>query len=126
MVMDTALTHPDFFLLGLLSVVDALLDQPMGEVLAHLAVSEEVRVALCGGSNRLRDVYEVLLDYERGDWKAAAALEVRPSPLPQAQAITHLMSSAPWPAKIAALTSAVSPGIGTPALSSPTMTNTAK
>ena len=26
---------------------------------------------------------------ERGDWKAAAALEVRPSPLPQAQAITH-------------------------------------
>jgi hypothetical protein len=26
---------------------------------------------------------------ERGDWKAAAALEVRPSPLPQAQAITY-------------------------------------
>ncbi len=26
---------------------------------------------------------------ERGDWKAAAALEVRPSPLPQVQAITH-------------------------------------
>src|SRR4029077_8860452 len=26
---------------------------------------------------------------ERGDWKAAATLEVRPSPLPQAQAITH-------------------------------------
>jgi tetratricopeptide (TPR) repeat protein len=27
---------------------------------------------------------------ERGDWKAAAALEVRPSPLPQVQAITHM------------------------------------
>jgi len=26
---------------------------------------------------------------ERGDWKAAAALEVRPSPLPQVQAITY-------------------------------------
>src|SRR6266568_6729387 len=26
---------------------------------------------------------------ERGDWKAAAELQVRPSPLPQAQAITH-------------------------------------
>jgi len=26
---------------------------------------------------------------ERGDWKAAAALEVRPSPLPQVQAISH-------------------------------------
>jgi hypothetical protein len=26
---------------------------------------------------------------ERGDWKAAAALEVRPSPLPQAQAMTY-------------------------------------
>lgn len=27
---------------------------------------------------------------ERSDWKAAAALEVRPSPLPQVQAITHM------------------------------------
>src|SRR5260370_9413521 len=26
---------------------------------------------------------------ERGDWKAAASLEVRPSPLPQVQAITY-------------------------------------
>lgn len=28
---------------------------------------------------------------ERGDWKAAAALEVRPSPLPQVQAITYFV-----------------------------------
>ena len=43
-----------------------------------------------------------------------------------AQAITHLMLSEPCPAKIAALTSAVSPGIGTPALSSPTTMKTAR
>jgi tetratricopeptide (TPR) repeat protein len=43
---------------------------------------------------------------ERGDWKAAAALEVRPSPLPQVQAITYFAravgaarSSEPTPAR---------------------------
>ena len=31
---------------------------------------------------------------ERGDWQAAATLAVRPSPLPQVQAVTY--SRAPW------------------------------
>ncbi len=93
MVMDTALTHPDFFLLGLLSVVDALLDQPMGEVLAHLAVSEEVRVALCGGSNRLRDVYEVLLDYERGDWKALSSAAARVGDIEECLPVCYLKAA---------------------------------
>jgi len=36
------------------------------------------------------------------------------------------LHTSPWPAKIAALTSAVSPGMGMPALSSATIAKTAK
>jgi c-di-GMP-related signal transduction protein len=56
------------FLMGLLSITDALLDKPIGEVLRGLPVSEEVKTALTGGENRFRDVYELLLSLERAEW----------------------------------------------------------
>src|SRR5271157_2589916 len=57
------------FLMGLLSVADALLDKPMGDVLTQLPVSQDVKAALCGGQNSFRDVYEVLLAMERAEWQ---------------------------------------------------------
>ena len=54
--------------MGLLSVADALLDRPIGEVLRSLPVAQEVKSALGGGENRLRDVYELLLALERAEW----------------------------------------------------------
>jgi c-di-GMP-related signal transduction protein len=56
------------FLMGLLSITDALLDKPIAEVLRALPVSQEVKTALVGGENRLRDVYELLLSLERAEW----------------------------------------------------------
>lgn len=57
------------FLMGLLSISDALLDKPMREVLAQLPVRPDIKTALCGGQNRFREVYEVLLSMERAEWK---------------------------------------------------------
>lgn len=56
------------FLMGLLSVTDALLDRPIGEALDSLSVSPELKAALCGGTNRLNDVYQLLLAMERAEW----------------------------------------------------------
>jgi c-di-GMP-related signal transduction protein len=68
----------DLFLMGLLSVTDAILDLPMDSVLARLPVSSEVRAALLNGSSsRFRDVYETLLSYERADWNRLSSLAVR-------------------------------------------------
>jgi c-di-GMP-related signal transduction protein len=59
----------DLFLMGLLSVADALLDRPLEQIISGVPVSAEVRAALCaGGTNRFRDVYETMLAYERADW----------------------------------------------------------
>src|SRR5580698_4285575 len=63
----------DLFLMGLLSVTDAILDRPMEQVLASLPIAPEVRAALCGSANPYRDVYDVLLAYERADWTALSA-----------------------------------------------------
>ena len=56
------------FLMGLLSVTDALLDKPIREVLKALPVIQEVKIALCGGTNRFRDVFELVLALERAEW----------------------------------------------------------
>jgi len=61
------------FLMGLLSIADALLDRPIAEVLGSLSVAEEVKIALTGGKNRYRDVYELLLALERGEWLQLSA-----------------------------------------------------
>jgi EAL and modified HD-GYP domain-containing signal transduction protein len=62
------------FIMGLLSITDALLDKPIFAVLRTLPVAEEVKTALNGEQNRLRDVYELLLCFERADWPQLAVL----------------------------------------------------
>jgi EAL and modified HD-GYP domain-containing signal transduction protein len=56
------------FLMGLLSISDALLDNPIAAVLRSVPVAQEARTALVGGENRFRDVYELLLVLERAQW----------------------------------------------------------
>ena len=65
------------FLMGLLSVSDALLDRPMKEVVGSLPIDPEVKAALCGGENRYRDLYEVLLALERAEWPRLATYTER-------------------------------------------------
>jgi EAL and modified HD-GYP domain-containing signal transduction protein len=59
----------DLFLMGLLSMTDAILDMPMNSVLSHLPLSAEVCTALSGGANSFREVYDTLLSYEQADWQ---------------------------------------------------------
>jgi len=56
------------FLMGLLSVVEALLDKPIEEILRTLPISEDIKTALNGGKNRFRDIYELLLALEQAEW----------------------------------------------------------
>ena len=67
----------ELFLFGLLTVIDALLDFPMDQVLAKLPVKEDIRVALLGGPNALREVQDLLLAYERGNWQSVADTATR-------------------------------------------------
>jgi EAL and modified HD-GYP domain-containing signal transduction protein len=67
----------DLFLMGLLSVIDAILDLPMTTVLSYLPLSPDVHTALSGGANRFRDVYDTLLSYERADWTALSSLAAK-------------------------------------------------
>jgi c-di-GMP-related signal transduction protein len=57
------------FLVGLLSVMDALLNLPMAEILKTLPLSKDLHNALIGRESPLRPAFEVVLDYESGTWE---------------------------------------------------------
>jgi c-di-GMP-related signal transduction protein len=60
------------FLLGLLSVMDALLNVPMFEVLAQIPVGRCHQNGLVRQPSRYRPIFEVVLDYECGTWEQLA------------------------------------------------------
>lgn len=63
----------DLFLLGMFSNIDAFIDRPIEEVVAELPLSDEIKNALCGQHNSLRDVLDIVIAYERGDWTGWSA-----------------------------------------------------
>jgi EAL and modified HD-GYP domain-containing signal transduction protein len=64
----------DLFLLGLLSLIDAMLEMPMEEVLEKLPLDHETKAVLLGQPSLLRPVYQLMLARESGEWVASADL----------------------------------------------------
>jgi EAL and modified HD-GYP domain-containing signal transduction protein len=61
----------ELFLVGLCSMLDAILGRPMAEALAELPLSDAARDALLGRQNALRSVLETVIAYEDGGWEEA-------------------------------------------------------
>jgi EAL and modified HD-GYP domain-containing signal transduction protein len=64
----------ELFLVGMFSMLDAILQQPMDRIVETLPLSDDLRHALTGGANALRAVLEAVMAYERGQWQEASAL----------------------------------------------------
>lgn len=64
----------DLFLLGLLSLIDAMLEIPMEDVLEKIPLDHETKAVLLGQPSLLRPVYQLMLAHESGEWEAAAEL----------------------------------------------------
>lgn len=68
------LTHRsgDLFLMGMLSLIDAILDQPLSHILKEMPIADDIKESLLGGENRLHDIYQYILAFEKGDWDQLA------------------------------------------------------
>src|SRR5206468_634036 len=64
----------DLFLLGLLSLMDSVLEIPMTEVLDGVPIDQETKEALLGRGTSLRPLYQLMLAQESGDWTSVAGL----------------------------------------------------
>lgn len=64
----------DLFLLGLLSLIDAMLEIPMSEALDLIPLDQATKAVLLGQASPLRPFFQLILAHESGEWEAAAAL----------------------------------------------------
>jgi c-di-GMP-related signal transduction protein len=66
----------DAFLVGMFSLLDALVNRPLSEILLELNLPASIRAPLLGtsGPTGVATVYEIALRYEAGEWDALDAL----------------------------------------------------
>lgn len=64
------------FTTGLFSSIDAIMDQPMGEVLKSLPLSNEISRALLNKEGEVGELLRLILDYERGSWSEVSGSEI--------------------------------------------------
>jgi c-di-GMP-related signal transduction protein len=56
----------DLFLLGLLSLIDAMMEMPMSEVLDKVPPDRETKAVLLGQASMPRAAYQLMLAHESG------------------------------------------------------------
>jgi EAL and modified HD-GYP domain-containing signal transduction protein len=64
----------DLFLMGLLSVMDAILEVSIERILEQVPVEREMKAALLSQDSRLRPLYQLMLAQESGEWSQSSQL----------------------------------------------------
>ena len=79
------------FTVGLFSVLDALLDMPLEEILASLPLSQDINDALLKREGRFGAILKIIIAYEKGDWNEIARLQV-----PKEKVVLAYLESIDW------------------------------
>jgi c-di-GMP-related signal transduction protein len=85
----------DLFLMGLLSVMDAILDRPLDSVLAELPVRSEIKEALQARTGLYWQLLEIATAYERADWENVSVL-VSETGMKEEQVSAMYVSAVNW------------------------------
>jgi EAL and modified HD-GYP domain-containing signal transduction protein len=64
----------DLFLLGLLSLLDVMLEMPMAEILEKIPLDAGTKAVLRAEPSSLRHIYQLMLARESGEWTAAKVI----------------------------------------------------
>ena len=76
----------DLFLVGVFSMLDAMLDRPLPDIVGEIALKDDVRTALLGSGGTLGDVLAFVRAYQEADWVGLTQMEnpagVEPSTIP--------------------------------------------
>lgn len=80
-LVSTALNRsqnpPEGFLVGLFSMIDTMLDQSMSDVMKRLPLSDDLKGALCGNQNILKDYLALVQAFEKANWNGIKRLSAK-------------------------------------------------
>ncbi len=64
----------DLFLMGLLSLIDAMLEIPMQNILERIPLDQATKAVLLGEPSPLQPVFQLILSHEGGQWEQAGQI----------------------------------------------------
>jgi EAL and modified HD-GYP domain-containing signal transduction protein len=67
--VNMPISYSEAYLLGMFSTLGKLMQAPLEEVLTQLPISDEIKSALISKEGRAGLLYELVLSYEKADWK---------------------------------------------------------
>ncbi|MFN8526725.1 MAG: HDOD domain-containing protein [Chloroflexota bacterium] len=85
----------DLFLVGLFSMLDAITNRPLEEVIEGLPLSSDVRAALLARIGMMGRVLEMVLAYERADWTHVSALASELG-VPSTEVVDSYLEATAW------------------------------
>ncbi|MFO7601827.1 MAG: HDOD domain-containing protein [Candidatus Desulfacyla sp.] len=92
----------ELFTLGLFSLIDAILDEPILSIMEKLPLSEDIKSAIVRGEGRLAPYLGIAFSFETGDWEkfrdSVAKTDVEEATIPQSY-----MEAAAWAENLASL-----------------------
>ena len=59
--------------MGMFSLIDTFMNKPMQEILENLPLPKDIKMALLGNEGSFRDIFELMLAYENGEWDTISA-----------------------------------------------------
>lgn len=68
-VLKTHFSTEELFTLGLFSLMDALLDKPMEEILNATSFSEKIKAALLKKDKDFAKILDIIISFEQGNWE---------------------------------------------------------
>lgn len=75
--MGMGVKSSEAFLLGLFSLIDAILDQPLKEICRELPLNDDIIQALQGSHNIFHNILDLIVCYEKGNWSKLSAIATK-------------------------------------------------
>lgn len=91
--------HANLFFLGLISCLPPLLGLSLEFLLSRLPIPGEVSNALLGGCGRIREIYDIALAYEAGDWESCRRIGVALE-IGEAQLVRCYLQAMHWATRV--------------------------
>jgi EAL and modified HD-GYP domain-containing signal transduction protein len=87
----------DFFLVGLMSLIDAFLDRPMADIMQELPLSADIKNAIQGldPDSKISQALQLIINYEQSKWEAVSTTAEKLK-LNESAVLEHYFSSIKW------------------------------
>lgn len=73
-VKGSPITSNEAYIMGMFSTMEYMVDAPIEEIMEGIPLNDEVKEALAGKEGPAGSIYQLVLAYERADWKRSQVL----------------------------------------------------